>query len=382
MPTVIASGDHHFDPHSGRWDECQRIHTWIAELVEQERPDLFVSGGDIYDKASTPEGRQVVADWVTRIAEICPVVIAKGNHDRHRDLAILGRLATRHPILVEEACGVHVVGGIAVGAMAWPKKASLMAMLGRDIDLQSADDTARVAIQDVLRGLGEQLDRYPGLPRLGLGHWMIDGSLTSTGQPLWGQDLRVGLEDLALMRCPLVIAGHIHKPQDWPFGDVEVVYTGSPFRTAYGETEQKSVLYAEWHSGDWTCSRIPTPAQQMVLLETSFDGETFESHPDIIDAETPGADVRFRYHVAPEYREAAKALATEVRADLLDLHAAVVKVEEVVKQTTTARSTAVAEAKTTAEKLQRLWALRHEGLDQKREARVLGRLAELEDSAA
>lgn len=382
MIKVIASGDHHFDEHDSRWGECLKVHDWMAELVERERPDLFVSGGDIYDKASTPAGREAVAEWVTRIAEVCPVLIAKGNHDRPRDLAILRRLRTRHPVVIEEAAGVHELGGVAVAAMAWPNKASLMAMLGRDVDLQSADDAARAAIQDVMRGLGVQLDQLGGLPRLGVGHWMIDGSRTSTGQPLWGQDMRVGLEDLALMRCPLVIAGHIHKPQDWPFGEMEAVYTGSPFRTAYGETEQKSVLFAEWAEGDWSCSRIPTPAQQMVLLEAKHDGEAFVGGDQLIAAESRGADVRFRYQVAPEHREAAKAAAAEVRADLLELGAAVVKVEEVVRQSTTARSTEVAEAKTTAEKLIALWRIRGEEMSDEREARVLGRLAEIEEQVA
>jgi DNA repair exonuclease SbcCD nuclease subunit len=381
MRKVIASADHHFDPHSVRWGECVRVHEWIARLVETEQPDLFVSGGDIYEKASTPEGRTVVADWLARIAEVCPVLIARGNHDRHRDLAILGRLRTKHPVVIEEAAGVHVLGGIAVAAMAWPMKASLMAMLGRDVDLRSADDAARTAIQDVLRGLGAGLDAHDGLPRLGVGHWMIDGSMTSGGQPLWGQDLRVGLEDLALMRAPLVVAGHIHKPQEWTFGDVEVVYPGSPFRTAYGETECKGVLYAEWHADNWTCSRIATPAQQMVLVEATWTAEGFVG-AYVDEAEREGADVRFRYHVAPEQREAAKAAASEWRDELLGMGVAVVKVEEIVRQSTTARSTTVAEAKTTADKLGALWTLRGEDMAEGRRSRVLGRLGQIEGDAA
>jgi predicted phosphodiesterase len=381
MHKVIASADHHFDPHSARWGECVRVHEWIARRVEVEQPSLFVSGGDIYEKASTPEGRTVVADWLTRIAEVCPVLIARGNHDRHRDLAILGRLRTKHPVVVEEAAGVHVLGGIAVAAMAWPMKASLMAMLGRDVDLRSADDAAHTAIRDVLRGLGAELDAHPGLPRLGVGHWMIDGSMTSGGQPLWGQDLSVGLEDFALMRAPLVVAGHIHKPQDWSFGDVEIVYPGSPFRTAYGETEPKSVLYAEWHANNWTCSRIPTPAQQMILVETDWTPDGFSGGWEH-EAEREGADVRLRYHVAPEHRDAAKAAAAEWRDELLGMGVAVVKVEELVKQSTTARSTAVAEANTTADKLAALWTLRGEDMPEGRRARVLGRLAQIEGDAA
>lgn len=74
---ILASGDHHWDEHS-RFDECERIHGWIASQIEYERPDVFLSAGDIYERASTPRERAAVAEWLVRVAETCPVVIAKG----------------------------------------------------------------------------------------------------------------------------------------------------------------------------------------------------------------------------------------------------------------------------------------------------------------
>lgn len=392
---ILASGDHHFDARSKRWEECLRIHEWIADLVEREQPDAFLSAGDIYERASTPVEREAVATWLTRIADVCPVVIAKGNHDARADVALMRRLKARHPVIVEEACGVHVIGGIAVAAVAWPSKASLLAMLGRDVDTAGADDAARAALQDVFRGLAAELDaKAAGLPRVLLTHAMVDGSRVSTGQPLYGMELRVGLEDLALARCPLVVCGHVHKPQDWSFGDVEVVYTGSPFRTAYGELETKSVLFAEWVDGNHACSRIPTPAQPMVLMEGYFaDGELeveagfgvcgdlalVVPDPDIPGQ--PGADVRLRYSVAADEREAGRAAAAEKRAELVGTWgAARVTVEEVVEAKARARAPEITEATSTADKLRVLWTSRGEELGE-REPRVMGRLGELEEAS-
>ena len=382
---ILASGDHHFDARSKRWEECLRIHEWIADLVEREQPDAFLSAGDIYERASTPVEREAVATWLTRIADVCPVVIAKGNHDRPEDVALMRRLKARHPVIVEEACGVHVVGGLAVATVAWPSKASLLAMLGRDVDTAGADDAARAALQDVFRGLAAELDaKAAGLPRVLLTHAMVDGSRVSTGQPLYGMELRVGLEDLALARCPLVVCGHVHAPQGWSFGDVEVVYTGSPFRTAYGELEEKSVLFAEWVDGNHTCSRIPTPAQPMVLLEWRWeDGVFMAGAEEVHENDWPaleGADVRLRLHVAADQRDAARSAAASSRDLLLAKGAARVTVEEVVEAKARARAPEIAEATSTAEKLAVLWTARGEQLGE-REPRVLGKLGELEEAS-
>ena len=380
MARIIASGDHHFEARSVRWSECLRVHDWMAGYVEEEQPDVFCSAGDIYERASTPEERKAVADWLTRIAEVCPVVIARGNHDREQDVALMRRLKTRHPIIVQEACGVHVVGGVAVATVAWPSKASLMAMLGRDVDSTGVDDAARGALQDVFRWLRVELDKLPvDMPRLMLGHFMVDGSRVSTGQPLIGAELRVGLKDLALAGCDLVIAGHVHCPQEWVFGDMEVLYTGSPFRTAYGETEEKSVLFAEHWQGNWACSRKRTPAQPMVLVEAEWAEGAFHEAPPL-ETEDGGADVRFRYRVTADQRDAARAAAQEWRAELLGMGVARVTVEEVVVQTTRARAPEVAEATTPAEKLRLLWSQCGAELGE-REPRVLGRLQQLEEAS-
>ncbi|MEM6789711.1 MAG: metallophosphoesterase [Myxococcota bacterium] len=378
---VIASGEHHIDVRGTRADECRRIHDWIAELVEEERPDAFLSGGDIYDRASTPADRKQVAEWLTQIAEVCPVVIARGNHDRPEDVALMRRLKTRHPVIVEESCGVHVVGGVAVAAVAWPSKASLMAMLGRDIDSTGIDDAARLALQDVFRWLRTELDKLPeDMPRLMLGHFMVDGARVSTGQPLIGAELRVGLEDLALAGCDLVVAAHIHKPQDWQFGGTDVVYTGSPYRTAYGETEAKSVLSVTLEPGsDSMWERTSTPAQEMVLLEREWSSANGLGSDDT-PAWGPRADVRLRYRVAADERDAAKAAAAEWREQAVADGADRVTVEEVVIQTARARAPEVAAAESLPEKLRLLWAQRGEDMTD-REPRVLGRLQQLEEAS-
>jgi len=384
---ILCSGDHHWDEHR-RFDECVRIHEWQVDVARRERIDLFLSSGDIYEGASTPIERQAVArSWLQPMAEICPVVISKGNHDRERDCWLLGRLKTRHPLIVEEQASVHHVAGAAVAAVAWPDRASIAASV--QAAGVSVDDAARDAFRTLLLGLAQQLAEHDG-PRIGLGHFMVDGSVVSTGQPLLGMPLNLGLSDLALLGAPLVICGHIHKAQEWRFGDSHILYTGSPFRTDFGQLEEKSVTIAEF-DGPRLVSviRLATPATKMIHLEDewgvadSVNGGrpcwlVGDGDPD----DFPGAEIRFRYHVANDQRAAAKAAAAAMKLDLLNNYgAADVKLEEVVITTSRARAPEIAAATNLSDKLCALWTSRGDDLPEERRARLLGKVATLEVEA-
>lgn len=378
---IVASGDHHFDE-SSRFSECIRVHDWIADYVHADRPDVFLSGGDIFERASTPLERQAVADWLIRVAEICPVIIAKGNHDRRLDCAILSRLRTRHPIIVEERCGVHRVGDGAIAVVAYPSRASLAAMIGKPLPSAALDDVARDCLRDVLRGLGAELAAHDG-PRVLLTHAMINGSITSTGQPLVGAEMNVGLDDLALAGADITIAAHIHKPQHWTHGGQDFTYTGSPFRTAFGETEEKSIVVAEVSRAGTSWRRVPTPAAGMELFDGAFTSGvlaiTSEAHPTA--ERVRGAEVRLRYSVAAEDRDAGQRAAAELKDRMLADGAISVKVEDQVIAKVRARAPEVAAAKTLEEKLRALWAVRQLDIPEERARVLLGRVASLETAA-
>lgn len=350
---ILSSGDHHFDEHSHRFAECVRIHSWMVDTAREEGVNLFLSSGDIYERASTPTEREAVAEWLTRMAEVCPVVISKGNHDRHRDAAILRRLRTKHPVIVEEAAGVHRVAGAAIGAMAWPETGYLAARLG---STEGTDFAVREALQACLRWIGMELDQHDG-PRVLLGHFMVDGSAVSTGQPLLGMPINLGLTDLALARAHLGVMGHIHLAQCFDVFGAPHYYTGSSFRTDFGQLEPKTVLLAEFDGHRLVSTReIETPCTPMVHVHAEWHEElaTIGGWKKSIE-EARGAETRLRYHVAVDQRSAASAAAAEL-ADMMRAAGAIsVKVEEVVITERRARAPEVALAATLTEKIQRFW---------------------------
>lgn len=387
---LMMSGDHHFDE-TRRFDEAVRIHEHIAAEVRERKPDVFLSGGDIYERASTPNERLAVCDWLRAVAEVCPVVIVRGNHDRSRDLEILRRLQTKHPIHVEERCGVVSLPGGDIVCIAWPSKASLAAMLshqfGRPVVGQELEQSAGDALRTVLSYFSQRND--PGRPRILLMHAMVNGSLTSAGQPLIGSELSIGLEDLAIARADLTLLSHIHRAQEWRgVGGGDVVYAGSPFRTSFGEIEEKSVVYAEVSQGLAKWERLPTPARQMLL----FDGGVWDPAEDAIVWPEEGmgmtrelvhnAEIRIRYTLDADQREAAKCWERQMLDGLLANGAALVKFEPKVNVNVRSRMPELAKASSLDEKLAAYWAAKGTTPEPERAARLLSKLQQLRDERA
>lgn len=379
MIEVIASGDHHFK-RGDRWLECLRVHSWIAEEVHRRKPALFVSTGDVYDRASTPDERAAVASFLIHVAEVCPVLVVRGNHDRPRDLELLARLHSAFPIIVEEGASVHMIRGfdvLAVGAFAWPSRASIMAALGARSS-EEVGQLGREALRRVFRGLGDRLrlDASDGARTLLVGHAHVTAAaVQENGQPLpFGESIAVGLEDLELAGAEAVALGHIHLAQEWDRPDGPIAYTGSPFRNTFGESEPKSILSIKYGAtGGAYLERIPTPASPMILVDTPEGLEKIlATDPD----ELAGAEVRIRYDVTPDDREASGA-AMRAATDKLSPFVGRLKVEERVRPVTVARSPEIAAASGTLEQLRAYW--RGDGVAPSRFAALTAKYAELEE---
>jgi DNA repair exonuclease SbcCD nuclease subunit len=376
--TVAIIADSHFDEHS-RFDECVRVHRWIAEDIAKRGVDLVLHSGDVYERKSTPKERMAAADFFRACAEVAPVIIARGNHDAIGDLPLLERLETRFGIEVIEGADICARAGFRVAVMGWPTKASVLA-LGAESHAEG-ELIAGDALRNVLRGLGQQLhDRgNENDARILLAHAMLHGSVTSTGQPLIGADLEIGWQDLHLVRADLYALGHVHKHQD--FGGSSVVYPGSPRRTAFGELEAKGYILATF-GGSELCSveLVETPCAPMVLVDAEFSAEHSGFVADTLDSEQDlrGAEIRLRYDVKADEREGAREAAEQWRDELIAAGAVHVKLEEKVIPTSTARAPEVARATTTGDKLRALWKARGTTPDETRAERLLGMVAELE----
>jgi DNA repair exonuclease SbcCD nuclease subunit len=344
------TGDDHFDEHS-RFDECIRVHAWMVELARDAKIDLFLDGGDVYERASTAIEREAVGDWLTPMAEIAPSLFVRGNHDRPLDVFWLRRLRTKHPVTVEEGAAVHYISGAAIAAVAWPERAALLAAAG---SIEGTENLVRDALEHVFRGLGAQLAQHGG-PRIGLMHAMIDGSIASTNQPLLGLPINVSMADLALLQAHLGLVSHIHRAQRHDAFGAPWLYAGASHRTDQSQTEPKSVVLAEFDGQRLVkLEEIETPATPMAHLNAGWDAESgelkLEQHGNLA-----GHEIRIRYDVAPDQQEQARAKADELLRQLLDAGVKAIKLEPTVIAQTRARAPEVSAATSLPEKVEAHW---------------------------
>ncbi|NUO50695.1 MAG: hypothetical protein HOV80_17735 [Polyangiaceae bacterium] len=408
-------GDNHFDE-THRFDECVRLHDWIADDGSRRGVELWLLAGDLFERKSTIRERLAAARFLQRLADTAPVLVIRGNHDVVGDLQIFSKIRARCTIFVDEGAGVHtLVAGprvlAHVACLSWPRKAEVRAMLervrGEPLAGEEAEAASALMLKNVLRGLGAQLgaaaETRPA-PRILLAHAMVRGSITSHGQPLVGCDFELGLEDLALVDADVAVLGHIHKPQEWAWQcdgvTTPILYTGSPRRTAFGEIEEKGYVILDMPDEGrndpatglvgFRSERIPTPCSAMILVDAAWNPETrvFSFDGDGINMADPGwwqsvpmgAEMRFRYRVDSDQRDAARA-AAEQWADLAGKIASVIKIEEVVQTTTRARVPEMAQAVTTAEQLDALWSAKGLVIEESRRDRLRAKLDILELAA-
>jgi exonuclease SbcD len=300
-----------------------------------------------------------------------PVVMVRGNHDHLDEHDLWPRLRTLHPVSTHERSGLDIIAGVAVGVMPWPRKANA----------EAAGVDAREAMRATLRGLGYMMAEHDG-PRVLLTHAMVRGSRTSTGQELLGCELELGLEDLALARADLYALGHIHAHQGWDIAGAPAIYPGSPRRANFGELEPKGYVVAEFDGRQlvgWEF--VDVPATPMVHLDATWNPDS-ASLDGLDDADCPeGAEIRLRFRVPSDHREAARRYAQRWAEEFRAAGAASVKVEEQVLATTRARSPEVARAVTLVDKLDALWSARRDVPDPVRRDALVAKLGELESSA-
>jgi len=361
------------------------MHDLIAEHVERSKPDLVVHSGELYDRPSTPREREAVAEWVQRIATVCPIAIVRGNpvHEAAQETEHLRRLSSTHRILAVETPMMMTLGGVELCMFPAPTKSGVLTAIGQ-IGIEQVNQVTSEAMQSLLRWMGDKATSI-GLPRMFVGHMMVRGSRTSHGQELIGADLELGLEDLELANCDAYALGHIHLHQTFEaFGKPIVAYSGSPYRTSWGETEDKGFIdwmFKETLDGwraEWKFIKLP--ATRMLLIEPEWSGDDWAPGPGCPTLMDPveGSEVRLRYRCESSQRTQAAAGAAKLRDELLSRGAVLVKLEPIIEVHNAARAPEIALARGMAEKLPAFWAARGTTPEEPRRSRLIELAGQIE----
>jgi exonuclease SbcD len=404
---VALLSDLHTNLRSRR-EEARRVLGAIPDNLRERGIELIQLGGDLHEEPPSAEEEDWTARWLRELAEIAPVVGVTGNHDigcaavpRLRLPCSEGR-APRHPIVIADAPRVVYAAGCAIALLPWPRTAHLLAALP-EAGPDQRHEAGIAALRAVLLGLRNELEQHDG-PRILVAHAHVRGARMGAHAPATVA-FNLGLEDLALVGADLVHLGHLHEFQAWSWSvdgrEVPILYPGSPFANTWGETERKGYVVVDFdqevcgcphgyaRGGCGACDNrgaigwdfVPTMATPLVHLEYDWQGAEHGLAGELVPYSTTsvaGAEVRLRYTVRGDYREAAARAAEELRGRLLAEGALRVELDPVIQPTVRARAPEITSAPDVPEKLA-LWA-RGQGCEESRVDRLRGMVTGLEES--
>ncbi|MFD2117103.1 exonuclease SbcCD subunit D [Paenibacillus yanchengensis] len=140
--------------------EDQRYILWqLAQEIEEERPDVVIIAGDIYDRAVPPvEAIELLNEWLEHVilSLQIPVIAISGNHDspdrlqfgsklmQQRGLYLIGQLQQKIvPIIIQDAYGEVHIHPVPFADPAFVRT------LYSDDSIVSYDDAMRVMIEQM-----------------------------------------------------------------------------------------------------------------------------------------------------------------------------------------------------------------------------------------
>lgn len=265
---------------------------WLLEhqfipLVDEEKPDVILLSGDVYDRSVPPA--EAVDLFNRVISEICgrrhiPMVVISGNHDsaerlsfasdllRAQGLYMCGELlSTTQPIVLSDPWGeVYFV------PLPYADPGVIRHLL-QDDSIHTHEEAQRAFSAWQLQGIPE------GKRKVALAHAYVAGGTSSDSErPLdIGGTEQISADIFAPYNYTAL--GHLHGPQK--VGSEVVRYSGSLLKYSFSEASQKKgVIVGEIDKeGQITCRFEPLKARHDVrIIPGTFD-ELMKGEGDGLD---------------------------------------------------------------------------------------------------
>lgn len=270
--------------HSMTEDQEWLLNNRFLPLVDEEKPDVILLSGDVYDRSYPPEEAVELFDRMTE--EIVgkrkiPFIIISGNHDSAERLAVASRLLkwqglyifgplTRlFPVILEDAGGK-----VAFCPLPYAEPARVRVMMNT-LGLKGADQVHSYEEAETVlsRYLLSLLPAEP-LRKVALAHAFAAGGTPSESE----RPLSIGgydrISDAVFEEYDYTALGHLHRPQKTQKESEKIQYSGSLMRYSFDEVNQKKgVIVGELdkEGNVHTTFHEMVPRYQVRCMEGTFD---------------------------------------------------------------------------------------------------------------
>ncbi|MEU5550208.1 exonuclease SbcCD subunit D [Micromonospora sp. NPDC047793] len=233
-----------------RAEEHKQVLAGVIDIARQERPDLVVIAGDLYDTAApTAEATRLVTRALTALRRTgADVVAIGGNHDNGAALDALRPWAEAAGITlrgaVREDPAEHVVDGTTADGERWrlaalpflSQRYAIRAVEMYELTAAETNQTYADHLGRILTRLTEGFDE-PDRVHLVTAHLTVVGASTGGGERDAHTVLGYAVPATVFPGTAHYVAlGHLHRAQRVQ-GPCPIRYSGAPLAVDFGEQE-------------------------------------------------------------------------------------------------------------------------------------------------
>mgnify|MGYP000676046750 CR=1 FL=1 len=251
----------------------------IVTLVKEEKIDVILLCGDIYDKAiPTIEAIHLLDEFLEELSDLkVKVLMISGNHDSAERLSFGAKLFESSDIYISQVYDGEMkrivlkdqYGPISVYLLPFLKPAAVRHALQRD-DINTYEEGVMAALQEC------EIDATQR--NVLVAHQFVTGADRSDSEETWVG----GLDNVSaevFKDFDYVALGHIHRPQK--MGRETLRYSGTPLKYSFSEADhKKSVTIVELlEKGNVRVSTVPLiPRRDMRKLRGTYMDVTAKDH--------------------------------------------------------------------------------------------------------
>lgn len=271
--------------HSMTEDQAWLLENRFLPIVDEEKPDVILLAGDVYDRSFPPEDAVELFDRMTE--EIVgkrgiPFIVISGNHDsaerlavasrllRSQGLYIFGPLDRLSPVILKDEWGP-----VAFLPMPYSEPARVRVMMNK-LGMEEAEKVKTYEEAEKIlssRMLSLLPDEGEGMRKIALAHVYAAGGMSSESE----RPLSIGgydqISDEVFAPYDYTALGHLHRPQKTKRDSEKIQYSGSLMRYSFDEVRQKKGIIVGTIDGEGNVSttfREMLPLHQVREIQGSF----------------------------------------------------------------------------------------------------------------
>ncbi|WP_017754540.1 metallophosphoesterase family protein [Calidifontibacillus oryziterrae] len=244
-----------------RIDEQAQFLDELKKIVEEEKVDVILMAGDVFDTVNPPAGaEQLFYDSIAKLSNEGnrQIVIIAGNHDNPDRLSAASPLALKHRIQIlgyptTQLQKLYIPSCeqmLELAALPYPSESRLMELLSEDADEKAMRSKYDERIQAIFQKMSEQFSN--DAVRIAMSHIYVAGGNSSDSE----RPIEVGgAYTVAATSLPeaaqYVALGHLHRPQTIKRAKTLARYSGSPLAFSFSEsgyTKSVTIIDAEPHT--------------------------------------------------------------------------------------------------------------------------------------